>query len=92
MCLDAAGHCAHTTLPIGRLHPFQGDVFHKSQPAKIYAGFLFFTVYVLTGAVLHDGKPGLVPGFGAEEVIIVLICRLDRGNGVSRLAAECDVF
>lgn len=38
--------------------------------------FLIFTVYVLTGAVLHHGKPGIVPGFGAEEIIIVLFVGL----------------
>ncbi len=38
--------------------------------------FLAFTVYVLAGAVLHHGRPGIVPGFGAEEIIIVLFVGL----------------
>ncbi len=43
---------------------------------KVAPVFLFFTAYVLVGAVLHHGKPGIVPGFGGEEVIIVLFVGL----------------
>jgi len=38
--------------------------------------FLAFTLYVLAGSVLHHGRPGIVPGFGPEKVIIVLFVGL----------------
>lgn len=38
--------------------------------------FIIFTVYVLAGAILNNGKPDIVESFGADKVIIVLFVGL----------------
>jgi len=38
--------------------------------------FIFFTVYVLAGSILHHGKPEIVPSFGVDKIIIVLFVGL----------------
>ncbi len=77
-------NCVWTLPAILLIRHFQSDVYiplkemfsTKINWLKVAPIFLIFTVYVLAGAVLHHGKPGIVPGFGAEEVIIVLFVGL----------------